>query len=234
MKAYPWCCRHHPVGENKQIQAHQLENVLKKPDDLQGEHVLQEAQQKTKSASSHKHHGCDACDHRPYLSAVVSNLKDGRLPADPARPVRVLLIDWIWGAAQTLPLQFTHAAALHLELGQVGGLCSATATQQPHKEKQHLVRVWWRTTTPPWWKRNELPTTYLIRNEKTSILRWTKALLLPLHGCSWFVVNVQHHSFRVTGQVAAWREDTNRAEENLLESYFKTVRRHFITHSDSY
>lgn len=46
MKAYPWCCRHHPVGENKQIQANQLENVLKKPDDLQGEHVLQRRNRK--------------------------------------------------------------------------------------------------------------------------------------------------------------------------------------------
>lgn len=41
MKSYPWCSGHHSVGENKQIQAHQLENILKKPNDLQSEHILE-------------------------------------------------------------------------------------------------------------------------------------------------------------------------------------------------
>lgn len=41
MKSYPWCSCHHSVGEDEQIQAYQLENVLKEPNDLQSEHILE-------------------------------------------------------------------------------------------------------------------------------------------------------------------------------------------------
>lgn len=41
MKSYPWCGSHHSVREDKQIQAHQLKDILKKPNDLQSEHVLE-------------------------------------------------------------------------------------------------------------------------------------------------------------------------------------------------
>lgn len=41
MESYPWCSGHHSVGEHEQIQAHQLENILKEPDDLQSEHILE-------------------------------------------------------------------------------------------------------------------------------------------------------------------------------------------------
>lgn len=49
MKSYPWCSGHHSVGEDKQIQAHQLEDVLKKPDDLQSEHILERTQSTQKN-----------------------------------------------------------------------------------------------------------------------------------------------------------------------------------------
>lgn len=41
MGSHPWCSGHHSVGEDKQIQADQLENILKKADDLQSEHILE-------------------------------------------------------------------------------------------------------------------------------------------------------------------------------------------------
>lgn len=46
MKSYPWCSGHHSVGEHKQIQAYQLENILKEPNDLQSEHILETETQK--------------------------------------------------------------------------------------------------------------------------------------------------------------------------------------------
>ena len=38
---YPRGGGHHPVGEHEEVQAHQLEDVLKQADDLQSQHVLQ-------------------------------------------------------------------------------------------------------------------------------------------------------------------------------------------------
>lgn len=84
MDSYSWCCGHHPVGEDKQIEANKLEDVLEKPNDLQGEHVLQEHNRKQIQVPLLKHHSCEARHHRLYLPAVVSNFKDGRLPANPA------------------------------------------------------------------------------------------------------------------------------------------------------
>lgn len=37
----PRCRRHHPIRKHKQVESHQLENVLKQTDDLQSQHVLQ-------------------------------------------------------------------------------------------------------------------------------------------------------------------------------------------------
>lgn len=67
---------------------------------------------------------------RPYLSAVVAHFKDGRLPADLAGAVGVLLavLQGVGGAAEALSLQLAHPAALDLELGQIRRLGSAAAT----------------------------------------------------------------------------------------------------------
>lgn len=67
---------------------------------------------------------------RPYLSAVVAHFKDGRLPADFAGAVGVLLavLQGVGGAAEALSLQLAHPAALDLELGQIRRLGGAAAT----------------------------------------------------------------------------------------------------------
>lgn len=80
------------------------------------------------------------CTDHPYLSTVISHFKDGRLPANPARSVCILLsvIQRVGGAAETLPFQFTHPTALHLELGQIRCLGSAVTTEKtPPSDKQH-------------------------------------------------------------------------------------------------
>jgi len=40
-KSYPRRRGHHPVGEDEQVQADQLEDILEEADDLQSEHVLE-------------------------------------------------------------------------------------------------------------------------------------------------------------------------------------------------
>ncbi len=89
MKSYPWCCGHHPVGEDKQIQAYQLENVLKEPNDLQSEHILDTEKHRrvTREAESkYMSSVLQSAGERKvrYLSTVISHFKDGRLPANPA------------------------------------------------------------------------------------------------------------------------------------------------------
>lgn len=58
---------------------------------------------------------------RLYLSTVIPHFKDGRLPANPAWSIWILLSVFlrVRGAAEALPFQFTHPTALYLELGQV-------------------------------------------------------------------------------------------------------------------
>lgn len=51
-KSYPWCSGHHSVGEHKQIQTNQLENILKKPNDLQSEHILEKHGKVTREISN--------------------------------------------------------------------------------------------------------------------------------------------------------------------------------------
>lgn len=85
MKSYPWCSCHHSVGEDEQIQAYQLENVLKEPNDLQSEHILEtEKCRNSLKVSSEllKHPGKSV--QGAYLSTVISHFKDGSLPANPA------------------------------------------------------------------------------------------------------------------------------------------------------
>lgn len=65
MKPYSWSCGHHSVGEDKQIQANQLENVLKKPNDLQGKHVLQKHSRRQIQFPVPKRYSRDACYQSP-------------------------------------------------------------------------------------------------------------------------------------------------------------------------
>lgn len=50
--SYPRCSGHHSVGEHKQIQTNQLENVLKKPNDLQSQHILEKHTETTREIKS--------------------------------------------------------------------------------------------------------------------------------------------------------------------------------------
>lgn len=61
------------------------------------------------------------CANWLYLSTVISHFKDGRLPANPAWSIWILLSVFlrVRGAAEALPFQFTHPTALYLELGEV-------------------------------------------------------------------------------------------------------------------
>lgn len=80
--------------------------------------------------SSLPHRGLPPPARRPYLSAVVAHFKDGRLPADLAGAVGILLavLQGVGGAAEALSLQLAHPAALDLELGQIRRLGGAAAT----------------------------------------------------------------------------------------------------------
>lgn len=42
LNTHPWCGGHNSVGKHEEVEANQLENVLKETDDLQSKHVLQE------------------------------------------------------------------------------------------------------------------------------------------------------------------------------------------------
>lgn len=77
---------HHPVGEHVEIQAHQLEDVFKQTDDLKRQHVL-DTEEKQKLL--HKIRRLKQIENFQKvkvvvenLSTVISNFKDGRLPAD--------------------------------------------------------------------------------------------------------------------------------------------------------
>lgn len=51
MKSHPRGSGHHSVREDKQIEADQLEDVLKEPDDLQSQHILQKEREKVSVCS---------------------------------------------------------------------------------------------------------------------------------------------------------------------------------------
>lgn len=44
MISHPWCSGDNSIREDKQIEAHQLEDILKKPNDLQSKHILEKEQ----------------------------------------------------------------------------------------------------------------------------------------------------------------------------------------------
>lgn len=78
---------------------------------------------------------------RLYLSTVISHFKNGRLPANPAWSIWILLSVFlrVRGAAEALPFQFTHPTALYLELGQVRRFGS---TVMRKKTLQSQSQIW--------------------------------------------------------------------------------------------
>lgn len=109
LNTHPWCGGHNSVGKHEEVEANQLENILEEANDLQSEHVLQEGgkvRQTIDLVSCNTRVHARTASTLSYLSAVVAHFKDGRLPADLARAVSVLLtvLQGVGGAAEALPL----------------------------------------------------------------------------------------------------------------------------------
>lgn len=69
--SHPGCSGHHSVGEDEQIEADELENILKQADDLQSEHILQTETQEVTGGTQRQEmrsvqlSAVPVCSHRP-------------------------------------------------------------------------------------------------------------------------------------------------------------------------
>ncbi len=80
---------------------------------------------------------------------------------------------------------------------------------------QRFTLIWPDTVLWQHWGGNTHRCMFLLCIKHTYDPVW--ALTVPLHWCSWFIINVQHYSFRVTGQITAW-ETERKSLKSLKEA----------------